>query len=130
MSRDGLSSPHIKWNFLFRGRDRIDSYNMEQAIGLLNRILEGSDPQDTVRLPLHQAELIATLSLRELGSLYRSMSVVGIVQALEHDGLFSRRIVVIANDGADFAVTHSRAESQIVAETARRISMSTLRAVG
>jgi hypothetical protein len=81
-----------------------DDLSSMDAIGLLNRILEGSDPQDTIRIPLRQAKLLATLGLRDLGALSRAIKNEGVVCAMEHRGLFSRQVTIVPDDAPDFSI--------------------------
>jgi hypothetical protein len=50
---------------------------MAHPIALLNLILAGSQPHQTIRLPYHQAEQLATLGERELGALSGAIAHVG-----------------------------------------------------
>jgi hypothetical protein len=82
--------------------DSDDPFNMETAIGLLNRVLDGSDPQDAIRMPLRQANLIASLGLRNLGLLRSAIDCEGVRRAMENYGLFSRQIII--GERPDFLV--------------------------
>jgi hypothetical protein len=67
---------------------------MKYAIDLLNVILDHSNPHDTIRLPMCDALILAGLNERELGPLSRTIRAIGVVRALEEEGLFSRNVVI------------------------------------
>jgi hypothetical protein len=84
----------------------------EKPLALLNRILAASEPADLVELPEHQAQLLAMLSVRELGQLAQQMKKLGAAEALRRFGLFSRRAQVVPEiTGGDFAVHRRRQQS-------------------
>ena len=73
---------------------------MESAVELLNQILAKSQPHETIRLSLREAGLIATLGERELGrDLSLTVLEMGIVHALEKEGLFSRKVIISDAEG-------------------------------
>jgi hypothetical protein len=72
---------------------------MQKPIELLNSILSRTQPHETIRLSMQEARAIAALGARELGSLAEVISSVGVVRALESNGLFSRKVIVSAADG-------------------------------
>jgi hypothetical protein len=81
---------------------------MENSIELLSQILAESDPQDTIYLAAHQAELIAALPPREIGSLWYAISDVGAVEALQREGLFSRSVVIVQDQQDHLMVAPAR----------------------
>jgi hypothetical protein len=85
----------------------------EWAFGLLNRILAASEPDDLIELPQHQAQLLATLGVRELGPLVEQIKQLGVAEAFGRHGLFSRRVRVVPEVArGDFAVHARRARQQ------------------
>lgn len=86
--------------------------NIQEPIDLLNSLLADSRPEDTIVLPLHQAEMIAALDERELGSLCDAIRERGLVRALEEEGLFSRKVVISFDNGATFALVDRRGEAR------------------
>jgi hypothetical protein len=80
---------------------------MENPTELLAQILAQSDPQDTIYLPVRQAELIAALPLREIGLLRHAIADMGAVEALQREGLFSRSVVIVQDQQDRFAVAHT-----------------------
>jgi hypothetical protein len=94
---------------------------MEEPIELLDRILVQSHPHEAIRLPLHEALVIASLDERELGSLSDAIERVGVVRALEEQGLFARKVVVCQDEDATFTIVSKKVKED------RRISISTCR---
>jgi hypothetical protein len=77
---------------------------MDNAVELLNLILAESQPHQTIILSLREAEIIASLGERELGSaLSQAILEMGIAAAMEKEGLFSRKVNISDGD-APFSV--------------------------
>jgi hypothetical protein len=78
----------------------------EEALLLLNRILDAAAPDAVICLPPFQASMLGQLTARELGrELKANMSTTSAPIALERHGLFGRRVRVV-HDQADFSVNY------------------------
>jgi hypothetical protein len=75
-----------------------------QALEILRRILDTSSPGAVIKLPIHQARLLATLGPHELGELSPAIKTMGPDKALQKFGLKGRRIIILGDDTPDFIV--------------------------
>jgi hypothetical protein len=82
----------------------VSDMDIKEPIDLLNSVLAESRPDETILLPLYQAEIIAMLDEQELGSLCDAIRRRGVVRAFEEEGLFSRKVVISYDDAATFAL--------------------------
>jgi len=68
---------------------------MTGAIEILNRILDTTAPGEWAVLQAMDASLLGTLSRRELGDLSDRVCEIGVLQALQKEGLFGRKIAIV-----------------------------------